>query len=106
MLGGTGSCRGTTGREAGRGAICGGSLGEPGAALEGTSRRARGESAAATFVFFPQPGRFVRGILWLRRDLPRDQSLPLPADPGDRSEERRVGKACVSTCRSRWSPYH
>src|SRR3546814_4046030 len=27
---------------------------------------------------------------------------PLP----DRSEERRVGKECVSTCRSRWSPYH
>src|SRR3546814_14452244 len=23
-----------------------------------------------------------------------------------RSEERRVGKACVSNCRSRWSPYH
>src|SRR3546814_13286775 len=23
-----------------------------------------------------------------------------------RSEERRVGKACVSTCRSRWSQYH
>src|SRR3546814_13205948 len=30
------------------------------------------------------------------------------AAPGmtDRSEERRVGKECVSTCRSRWSPYH
>src|SRR3546814_3092188 len=29
-------------------------------------------------------------------------------DPGrlPRSEERRVGKECVSTCRSRWSPYH
>src|SRR3546814_19884982 len=27
-----------------------------------------------------------------------------PAD--GRSEERRVGKECVSTCRSRWSPYH
>src|SRR3546814_4780600 len=31
-------------------------------------------------------------------------------DPADRirtrSEERRVGKECVSTCRSRWSPYH
>src|SRR3546814_2715949 len=27
---------------------------------------------------------------------------PLPL----RSEERRVGKECVSTCRSRWSPYH
>src|SRR3546814_20410703 len=24
----------------------------------------------------------------------------------DRSEERRVGKECVSTCRSRWAPYH
>src|SRR3546814_14831560 len=26
-------------------------------------------------------------------------------EPRDRSEERRVGKECVSTCRSRWSPY-
>src|SRR3546814_16190527 len=26
--------------------------------------------------------------------------------PAVRSEERRVGKECVSTCRSRWSPYH
>src|SRR3546814_20265057 len=25
---------------------------------------------------------------------------------GLRSEERRVGKECVSTCRSRWPPYH
>src|SRR3546814_14391253 len=24
---------------------------------------------------------------------------------GDRTEERRVGKECVSTCRSRWAPY-
>src|SRR3546814_4903896 len=34
----------------------------------------------------------------------------LALDAGDecplRSEERRVGKECVSTCRSRWSPYH
>src|SRR3546814_4358324 len=28
------------------------------------------------------------------------------ADLHPRSEERRVGKECVSTCRSRWSPYH
>src|SRR3546814_13182685 len=27
------------------------------------------------------------------------------ADLAERSEERRVGKECVSTCRSRWSPY-
>src|SRR3546814_20845087 len=29
-----------------------------------------------------------------------------PVAPPARSEERRVGKECVSTCRSRWSPYH
>src|SRR3546814_12012613 len=29
-----------------------------------------------------------------------------PDDVFHRSEERRVGKECVSTCRSRWSPYH
>src|SRR3546814_18217997 len=42
--------------------------------------------------------------------------MPFQAPDGDmvldrdgnamRSEERRVGKECVSTCRSRWSPYH
>src|SRR3546814_10307100 len=32
----------------------------------------------------------------------RDRVRPQPA----RSEERRVGKECVSTCRSRWSPDH
>src|SRR3546814_18776706 len=32
--------------------------------------------------------------------LPRDSNIY------QRSEERRVGKECVSTCRSRWSPYH
>src|SRR3546814_8462011 len=34
--------------------------------------------------------------------------LPHPSEPlsARRSEERRVGKECVSTCRSRWSPYH
>src|SRR3546814_1055260 len=30
----------------------------------------------------------------------------IPARVAIRSEERRVGKECVSTCRSRWSPYH
>src|SRR3546814_17694524 len=29
-----------------------------------------------------------------------------PARPRSRSEARRVGKECVSTCRSRWAPYH
>src|SRR3546814_19537017 len=29
-----------------------------------------------------------------------------PKVMAERSDERRVGKECVSTCRSRWSPYH
>src|SRR3546814_2430723 len=33
-------------------------------------------------------------------------ALTLPQAIPLRSEERRVGKECVSTCRSRWSPYH
>src|SRR3546814_6331217 len=37
--------------------------------------------------------------------LPPNLAEPLPPMP-ERSEERRVGKECVSTCRSRWSPYH
>src|SRR3546814_3868190 len=40
--------------------------------------------------------------LGLRAGDIRDMRL----DDIDRSEERRVGKECVSTCRSRWSPYH
>src|SRR3546814_14468842 len=34
-----------------------------------------------------------------------NSSLPRPA-AGPRPEERRLGKECVSTCRSRWSPVH
>ena len=35
---------------------------------------------------------------------PKGKVIPLGAPM--RSEERRVGKECVSLCRSRWSPYH
>src|SRR3546814_5059447 len=50
------------------------------------------------------------GILLLE-DLGADGVLdaegkPIPERYRERSEERRVGKECVSTCRSRWSPYH
>src|SRR3546814_7446664 len=34
------------------------------------------------------------------------ETLLIPPGDAARSEERRVGKECVSTCRSRWSPYH
>src|SRR3546814_16033662 len=35
---------------------------------------------------------------------PSDPNTPIP--DRKRSEERRVGKACLITCRSRWSTYH
>src|SRR3546814_2055107 len=48
-----------------------------------------------------QPGVEHLAALEVVHDL-----LAFLDDPLDRSEERRVGKECVSTCRSRWSPYH
>src|SRR3546814_15921816 len=40
-------------------------------------------------------------------ELPEFEILQRQAGAGGhRSEERRVGKECVSTCRSRWSTYH
>src|SRR3546814_5565159 len=48
---------------------------------------------------------------WDRCDIKSVSLLPnilgkQAAVEAGRSEERRVGKECVSTCRSRWSPYH
>src|SRR3546814_9523441 len=39
-------------------------------------------------------------------ELTGGKKVPVVYDGVGRSEERRVGKECVSTCRSRWSPYH
>src|SRR3546814_19075113 len=47
----------------------------------------------------PRPFRRKTSVLLLAANILR---LPLI----NRSEERRVGQECVSTCRSRWSPYH
>src|SRR3546814_20458127 len=48
-------------------------------------------------------------ILWLSRTKPSGPAAELlwgGSKAGNRSEERRVGKECVSTCSSRGSPYH
>src|SRR3546814_6638364 len=51
-------------------------------------------------------------ILCVRNSFPAKdgksfiEELRKHPDKYTRSEERRVGKECVSTCRSRWSPYH
>src|SRR3546814_15026740 len=39
-------------------------------------------------------------------DQPITEPTLMAAEMDYRSEERRVGKECVSTCRSRWSPYN
>src|SRR3546814_11862006 len=44
------------------------------------------------------------GELERQRGVAADQHAV--AEQYGRSEERRVGKECVSTCRSRWAPYH
>src|SRR3546814_11514750 len=62
----------------------------------------------ATLKFLPGRPVMETGT----RDFPSPEDAaasPLATAPftlGDRSEERRGGKECVSTCRSRWSPYN
>src|SRR3546814_2637750 len=74
------------------------------------SRHGEGESAPGT-IAQGRPGqeveggrggaRAAQGAAWQGAVAAQRH----PARRG-RSEERRVGKECVSTCRSRWSPYH
>src|SRR3546814_12065958 len=52
----------------------------------------RGHTKGDTIVWLPDDGILFAG--------------DLVEEGATRSEERRVGKECVSTCRSRWSPYH
>src|SRR3546814_11916595 len=54
----------------------------------------------ASLVALSIPPVVVLADLWI--DLATVSTIQLAT----RSEERRVGKECVSTCRSRWSPYH
>src|SRR3546814_968941 len=72
-----------------------------------SSRRRHTRCALVTGVqtcALPISTALVRAV----RSNPKDPPA-LYIDPIEeiiRSEERRVGKECVSTCRSRWSPYH
>src|SRR3546814_15056398 len=67
-------------------------------AIEGIASPESANNAAAQTAFIPTltlgiPGSSVMAVM-------------MGALLIHRSEERRVGKECVSTCRSRWSPYH
>src|SRR3546814_14757391 len=71
-----------------------------------------GAVATAVVVWGPRDGTPRPATEGDAYDNPTAQLLKEVAQeafPGKtvlRSEERRVGKECVSTCRSRWSPYH
>src|SRR3546814_12344355 len=80
---------------------------EPGTSEPGINLRALVTGQGPSLLFIHgAPGA---GAMWapLVSCLPEYQCIILDR-PGcglsDRSEERRVGKECVSTCRSRWSP--
>src|SRR3546814_1413089 len=70
-------------------------------------------------------GLIIRALAWLPPVRPEEETVrdseaaqspccrpqgvatkPSERNSVLRSEERRVGKECVSTCRSRWPPYH
>src|SRR3546814_19725923 len=62
--------------------------------------RLRDDREGATFI--ARYGQYYKGD---GEDYLLQGNVGLPFTP-DRSEARRVGKECVSPCRSRWSPYH
>src|SRR3546814_4463083 len=75
-------------------------VGDPNGAVE------LAEDGGGEILVLPAPGALGRDMRVsdeqesIRLDRLRDLTFVT------RSEERRVGKECVSTCRSRWSPYH
>src|SRR3546814_8582143 len=58
-----------------------------------------------TFKVSEFPVEGVREVLPMMKVGSRWEVFLPPEKAYGRSEERRVGKECVSTCRSRWSPY-
>src|SRR3546814_12319116 len=73
------------------------------------NRRQRARDARVAFALDPRPGE-PPPVEFADRDIHELRPRELAAEQARavllRSEERRVGKECVSTCRSRWSPYH
>src|SRR3546814_14972751 len=74
--------------------VCSSDLGSDAAPARGPARGA------------PRGKPRVLRVLGLLAAPERELRLRRLALRRPRSEERRVGKECVSTCRSRWSPYH
>src|SRR3546814_5731965 len=78
--------------------------GELGAAIARELTKFSPEAAALDLT---TAGAHYDPVELLRPGWPVHRELDqLGARAPGRSAERRVGKECVSTCRSRWSPYH
>src|SRR3546814_15085625 len=72
-----------------------------GGAMAPRGRRSRCGYATGTVAIRPEP------VLHPNRPIARSVGISVPNMPlNTRSEERRVGKECVSTCRLRGGPYH
>src|SRR3546814_15363359 len=63
------------------------------------------QDAVAAVSQIEQSAQKISDIVGLIDEIAFQTNL-LALNASVRSEERRVGKECVSTCRSRWSPYH
>src|SRR3546814_872189 len=79
-----------------------------GATLPGVSVIVKGQSSIGTTTDLN--GKYMLDLpndgLTLVYSLIGFETQEIQVKGKERSEERRVGKECVSTCRSRWSPYH
>src|SRR3546814_18204317 len=80
---------------------------EADACVERLTSELQGREGVSEAHIVPAPGN-GNAQLCIHYDhdfLPLARVRQLATSAG-RSDERRVGEECVSTCRSRWSPYH
>src|SRR3546814_14876359 len=73
--------------------------------------QADAEGRQLAFEKHARGGNGVVAGFWIARAIGQEHAVGIELEDLfgrglRRSEERRVGKECVSTCRSRWSPYH
>src|SRR3546814_12519498 len=61
------------------------------------------KKAVAVILDDDQRELLARRAIWRQHEIAPSRQPEIVAP---RAEERRVGKECVSKCRSRWSPYH
>src|SRR3546814_14894279 len=74
-----------------------------GGVINGCGPNAVGNGAIAPDLDGPRHPPLIEAAIGIKADI---HSVAFAEPCAQRSEERRVGKECVSTCRSRWLPDH